>query len=466
MNALDNPLPSLVDLFCGCGGLSWGFKEAGFPLSACVDLSPSAVANLRANTPSGGGLPPAFVSGNISHLNPTDFAPKSSSGCIVVGGPPCQAYSRIGRGKLRSLGEHRAHTNDLRGRLYEEFVLFADSVGARAIVMENVLDSISYGGDNIPEMICGDLEQMGYAARWSVLNAADFGVPQVRERVILIAIKTSERFQPLWPVPTHSQPAGQKLSSGFNFAELKKQTSYFVPSAPSRNAAAGGLSPWVTVGDALSDLPNLRASFKDQYVQQKLNQELPYRMPPVNAFQFAMRSRTSQWGGTTGHTYRNTPRDWPIFERMGPGDNYLDASRIADRILEESCVKLGVSEARDGELYAKLKQKIVPPYDRGKFDDKWKRLDPNRPSHTLVAHLGVDTYSHIHPFESRGISVREAARLQSFPDDYLFWGNMGDSFKQIGNAVPPLLSLAVARVLASQFRDHNCPSQPKAAAVQ
>ncbi len=452
MSVLDNTLPFLVDLFCGCGGLSWGFKEAGFPLSACVDLSPSAVANLRANNPSGGGVPPAFVSGNISHLNPTDFAPKSSAGCIVVGGPPCQAYSRIGRGKLRSLGEHRAHTNDIRGRLYEEFVLFAESVGARAIVMENVLDSISYGGDNIPEMICGDLEQMGYSARWSVLNAADFGVPQVRERVILTAIKKSEGFQPSWPVPTHSQPPSQKYSSSFNFVELRRQTSYFVPN---REPSAEGLSSWVTVDDALSDLPNLRASYKDQYVQCKLNQELPYKMRPVNAFQSAMRARTSQWVGTTCHTYRNTPRDWPIFDRMGPGDNYLDASRIADRILEETCLKLGVSEGSDGELYAKLKRKIVPPYDRGKFDDKWKRLDPHRPSHTLVAHLGVDTYSHIHPFESRGISVREAARLQSFPDDFLFWGNMGDSFKQIGNAVPPLLSLAVARVLAAQFLEQH-----------
>jgi len=456
VSALDKPLPPLVDLFCGCGGLSWGFKEAGFPLSACVDLSPSAVANLRANTPSGSGMSPAFVSANISHLNPTDFAPKSSSGCVVVGGPPCQAYSRIGRGKLRSLGEQRAHTNDLRGRLYEEFVLFAESVGARAIVMENVLDSISYGGDNIPELICGDLEQMGYAARWSVLNAADFGVPQVRERVILIAIRTSEGFQPQWPVPTHFHRLDQRGFSGFNFAEIKKQTSYFVPS---HRAVPEGLLPWVTVDDALSDLPNLRLSFKDQYVQYKLNQELPYKVGPSNAFQSAMRSRTSQWVGTTGHAYRNTPRDWPIFEKMAPGDNYLDASRIADRILEETCLKLCVSEGRDGELYAKLKRKLVPPYDREKFYDKWKRLDPNRPSHTLVAHLGVDTYSHIHPCEPRGISVREAARLQSFPDEYLFWGSMGDSFKQIGNAVPPLLSLAVARVLAAQFREQNRPIQ-------
>ena len=94
---------------------------------------------------------------------------------------------------------------------------------------------------------------------------------------------------------------------------------------------------------------------------------------------------------------------------------------------------------------------MVPIYDRENFAEKWKRLDENKPSHTVVAHLSVDTYSHIHPWEPRGISVREAARLQSFPDDFTFDCSMGDAFKQIGNAVPPLLALGVATSVYESF---------------
>jgi DNA (cytosine-5)-methyltransferase 1 len=164
-----------------------------------------------------------------------------------------------------------------------------------------------------------------------------------------------------------------------------------------------------------------------------------------------MRLKNSGWKGTTGHIYRNTARDFEIFDRMLPGQNYIDASRIAEQLLEAACARNGIDPILNKTAYEQLRKKIVPPYDREKFDDKWKRLDPERPSRTVVAHLGVDTYSHIHPFEPRGISIREAARLQSFPDDFLFWGSTGDAYKQIGNAVPPLLSQAIARTLSKQF---------------
>ena len=95
---------------------------------------------------------------------------------------------------------------------------------------------------------------------------------------------------------------------------------------------------------------------------------------------------------------------------------------------------------------------MVPIYDRENFAEKWRKLDENRPSHTVVAHLSVDTYSHIHPWEPRGISVRDAARLQSFPDDFSFNCSMGDAFKQIGNAVPPLLAYGVASAVYESFK--------------
>jgi DNA (cytosine-5)-methyltransferase 1 len=171
----------------------------------------------------------------------------------------------------------------------------------------------------------------------------------------------------------------------------------------------------------------------------------------MNEYQHLMRGWTGrEMKSVSGHGFRRTLRDFPIFERMLPGNNFIDASRIADEILSEKCKLNGVYSETD-HRYEILRKETVPPYDRTKFKDKWKKLRPDLPSHTLVAHLSVDTYSHLHPWEPRGISVREAARLQSFPDDFYFPCKMSDAFKQIGNAVPPLLSYAIAKHLKKIF---------------
>ena len=151
----------------------------------------------------------------------------------------------------------------------------------------------------------------------------------------------------------------------------------------------------------------------------------------------------------SGNAFHQNKRDYRIFARMKPGDNYLDASAIADELFKRE-LELYRYEV-GSEEYLKLKKSIVPPYDRNNFVEKWKRLDQDKPSHTLVAHTCNDTYSHIHPWEPRGISVREAARIQSFPDDYVFNCTMGSAFKQIGNAVPPLLAYNIALKIKEAF---------------
>lgn len=441
-------LPAVIDLFSGCGGLSWGLKEEGFPFLGCVDFNSEAVRTLRANSMHHRTPKTFFETADICDCDVSKYTSLVPQGCIVVGGPPCQAYSRVGRGKLRSLGHHRHHLKDARGRLYEEFLTFAIGVNARAIVMENVIDSVCYGGENIPEAISDDLSGCGYNVEWSVLNAADFGVPQTRERVILIAIRDDEGFLPQWPTPTHRPPSGNHVGSfGQLKAVIKAGSPHFVDPIGWDDA----LSKWVTVNDAFSDLPVLRKSAREPYPSRRINEEIPYKSSPVNPFQQQMRAKTIAWKGTTGHIYRNTGRDFEIFDRMLPGHNYIHASQIAEQLLLAACQRNGIDPLENKSAYESLRKKIVPPYAREKFDDKWKRLDLDRPSRTVVAHLGVDTYSHIHPVEPRGISIREAARLQSFPDDFLFWGSTGDAFKQIGNAVPPLLSLAIAKSLSQQF---------------
>lgn len=220
------------------------------------------------------------------------------------------------------------------------------------------------------------------------------------------------------------------------------------------NKKITGWRKWVTVGEALSDLPRLFKDSKSKYNLYKLNIELDYYTEAQNKYQRMMRRwYGNELSGVTGNAFRNTRRDFRLFEAMEEGDDYYNASLIADRIFYEALRLEGVNEKNNKLRYDQLYREIVPPYNRDTFVGKWRKLKMSEPSHTLVAHLSQDTYSHIHPFEPRGISVREAARLQSFPDDFFFQCSMGEAFKQIGNAVPPLLAKGVADSIKSMFKN-------------
>ena len=153
------------------------------------------------------------------------------------------------------------------------------------------------------------------------------------------------------------------------------------------------------------------------------------------------------------HVIRYLPRDFALFARMNQGDQYPQAWRHAHDMLEEQLTKerrAGNDLRKGSDAYEKLKHRIVPPYDVGKFPNKWRKMWRDQPARTLMAHLGKDGYSHIHydGTQARTISVREAARLQSFPDGFRFCGTMNPAFRQIGNAVPPLLARALAETMA------------------
>lgn len=397
------------------------------------------------------GKETSHVEGDITKMNPEDFADKiGPDGCIVIGGPPCQAYSLAGRAKLRSLGEGKDHTKDARGYLFEDFLRFVYGLNAKAVIMENVPESVAYDGKCIPQVVCDSLTEHGYVAHWSILNSANYGVPQVRERVIVIALRKdiaeSAGEKLCYPNPTNRAPGGFITANEVRMKGFDKYPNFVAPPRPSDD-----LPEWVTVGEALSDLPVLFPSYNSKYVARKLNAELPYSSAPQNAFQTMMR----EWYGertesVTANFFRNNARDFPIFAMMEQGANYVDASELADSLVAKE-IEMGSLRADDEALVESLRKDMVPVYDRTKFESKWKRLSANKPSHTLVAHLGKDTYSHIHPTEPRGISVREAARLQSFPDDYFFSCSSGDAYKQIGNAVPVLLSYAVAKAIKEVF---------------
>lgn len=430
----------IIDLFSGCGGLALGFLHEGYSISTGIEIDESAKNTASYNLHWKYGKDTEHLNLDITQHTSKVFNKSSKDNLIVIGGPPCQAYSIAGRAKLRSLGEDRVAEKDSRGYLYQDFIRFALELDAKAIVMENVPESTNYNNKNIPELVCDILANSGYTTYWTILNSADFGVPQTRERIFVIAVKKEITKELALPIPTH-RPHSTYIRRMRNFSNSK----YFKePLLPSDH-----LPYWVTVAEALSDLPTLFPTATSSYKLNKLNMALPYKTEPQNDYQEIMRQNVFPRNLVTGHAFRKTPRDFQIFERMKPGDNYLQAKEIAWELFENACKRLSITPEMDE--YGSLKKRIVPPYTSEKFLTKWRRLIPEQPSHTVLAHLSVDTYSHIHPWEPRGISVREAARLQSFPDDFLFNCSMGDAFKQIGNAVPPLLSQAIAKTLKIYF---------------
>jgi len=443
-------LPKVIDLFSGCGGLALGFEKAGFNISAGIELMPEAYKTISYNLDYRYGRSETHICGDITQTDADIFKNRfGKEGCIVIGGPPCQAYSLAGRAKLRSLGENRINVKDSRGYLFQDFLRFVYDLDAKAVVMENVPEATDFGNMNIPEIVSESLEKNGYNVFWTVLNAANYGVPQLRERIFLLGIKKTECKEIQIPIPTHRSAYNYQTPYQKKIKAFAKYPHFREPKMADSNSR-----PWVTVGDAFSDLPVLFSSSGSKYHFAKLNEELNYKSTPQNEFQKTMRD----WYGDlsvsiSANAFRNNKRDYAIFEKMKQGDDYIAASRIADTLFEKEAKLFNYEPGSD--QYNALRKKMVPVYDRTKFERKWQRLEESKPSHTIVAHLCKDTYSHIHPVEPRGISVREAARLQSFPDDFYFDCSMGDAYKQIGNAVPPLLAYAVAKSVFNAFEENK-----------
>ena len=423
--------------------MALGFQQAGFKVTHGIELMENATLNANYNLSLKRKEKARHICGDITQMDGAMFKDAiGPNGCIVIGGPPCQAYSMIGRAKLNSIRSAGCYLDDKRGHLFEDFLRFALELDARAVVMENVPMCTAYGEINVPEVVASMLEKRGYTVYWSILNAADYGVPQVRERMILIAVKGA--IEPVMPKPTHSGKNFSDVYLSKAAGDCEQYEHFMKPRQKS-----GAYPKWVTVEDAISDLPELQETGKAPYKANSMNLGLPYESEPENDYQALMRKKSGKL--VTANCYRNTPRDFPIFARMKCGDKYIQAADIAEELFSEECRAKGI---RKGTLeYDMLREKMVPPYSREKFISKWQKLFRNKPSHTLVAHLSVDTYSHIHPWEPRGISVREAARLQSFPDDYVFNSTIGDAYKQIGNAVPPLLAKGVAKAVKKALEE-------------
>lgn len=461
--------PRVLDLFSGCGGLSLGFHAAGYKIIGNIEKDRLAASTYARNFYSSMETERFTLYArprDITCLEPEEYLqelyPEENPFLLVdvlAGGSPCQAFARIGRAKLREVAKDPdAFKKDARAGLYLRFLHYVRVLHPLAVVMENVPDILNYGGRNIPQEMCDALERLGYVCRYTLLNAVHYGVPQMRERMFLVALAKELRTEPVFPPPTH----WFELPSGYDYArrsvlkllkEYGRNNSNFVDPPP----VHPGLKKAVTAREAIGDLPVFTAHLNGGLKPgpRSLTDFMAYP-DNVSLSSYALLMRN--WPGFESpkgiydHVIRYLPRDYPIFRRMKPGEQYPQAHRHAlerfREILNDLNMKGEVIE-EGSERYNELKSAIVPPYDPEKFPNKWWKIDPDLPARTLTAHLGKDSYSHIHydDRQARTISVREAARLQSFPDGFRFEGAMNPAFRQIGDAVPPLLAKAIAGML-------------------
>lgn len=467
---IDGQPLNMLDLFSGCGGMTLGFLRAGFNSIAGVEIDKHASRShamnfhkhVQATDPE--RFERMAAPRDITQTDPLELLTELGFATdtpidIIVGGPPCPAFTRVGRAKLREVHAHpEAFKHDPRWRLYLPYLEFVRTLRPLALVMENVPDLMNFGGHNLAEDIADDLTEMGYRAAYTLINAVHHGVPQMRDRFILVAFDERLGVEPVFPEPTHhvELPRGYVSSRNVATRALSQQLSlgdagtaplrFIEPAAPSPDA-----QPAVTIREALADLSHHVPAPRGR---RRLDVPVPYR-PRRRPSAYAKDMRNwpgfATEGAVTAHVTRALKeRDGRIFAAMKPGDDYPAAHRIATALFEAERERRGKLSSADVDA---LRKAYVPPYDVTKFPNKWRKMDQTKPARTLMAHLGKDSYTHIHydDAQRRVLTVREAARLQSFPDGFEFSGTMNPGFRQIGNAVPPLMAYAIAKALKKRL---------------
>lgn len=455
-----------VDLFAGCGGLSLGFERAGFRSICAVELNSDArqshIVNFSKKTKKDeyrafDDIKKTEPSEAVYHISSSSRSPELAAD-VVIGGPPCQAFSRLGRAALWNLaGEKFAHAKDERATMYHYFLHYIATLKPIAFVMENVREIGKHIGKNIAEEIAITSEQIGYNTKYTLLNAVWYGVPQLRERMFIIGIHNSLNLEPNFPLIQckYDLPVGYSTSrAGEGSPEVCPPSDHYIDHCDYISKPR----LFTSLRDAFADLPPIT-----YHLDGRKGRGVPRRVDDAHCYTLSENWFTSEMRGWlgfknklktfTGHVIRYTPRDYETFRRMPHGGMYPDALIVAEEIFKEHISlrekELGRTIEPDSLEWHKIRESCVPPYKPGRYPNKFRKLWPDQPSRTLPAHIGKDSYSHIH-FDSkqaRGISLREAARIQSFPDAFKFIGGMNSRLTQIGNAVPPLLAYAVAKNL-------------------
>ena len=337
--------PTVIDLFCGCGGLSFGFIEAGYDVLLGIDHWKDAIITFENTHKNAKG-----IVADLFTETPKDISKQTGIKDIdiIIGGPPCQGFSIAGKRII----------DDERNQLYKSFVSFVDFYKPKAFLMENVPNIVSMGKGIVKDSIIKDFEKLGYTVVYKVLLASEFGVPQNRRRAFFVGTKNNKEF--VFPEPTTKNP--------------------------------------VNAEDAISDLS-----------EKSIIDGTNYKTEPKSDYQKLIRGKS----------------------------NFIYNHEITNHSEQTTSI---ISLVPDGGNYKDLPEELRKTRN---VNIAWTRLNSQKPSFT------IDT-GHNHHFHyefDRVPTARESARLQSFPDDYIFKGGKTSQLKQIGNAVPPLLAKTIAEEL-------------------
>lgn len=358
---------NVIDLFCGCGGFSKGFEEAGYNIRFGIDLWSDAIVTYKKNFPNA-----AVLNGDITKVSGKDILLKANLDMnevdVIIGGPPCQGFSVSGKRLI----------DDERNVLYKSYVQIVKELHPKIFVMENVPGLIRLFKGQVAEQVVEDFTRIGYLVQTRILSAENYGVPQQRKRVFFVGLRNDLAEEGLsfqYPVP-------------------------FMGSGTDRPA-------W-TSKEAISDLDFI----PDDRI---LGEDIPYCLPAENKYQKEMRN----------------------------GSNSVLNHSIT---LHNAKTKKIIAMVPDGGNYKDLPEEL---WNTRKVHIAWTRMDSKKPCFT------IDTghNHHFHYKENRVPTVRESARIQSFPDTFEFVGIKTSQLKQVGNAVPPLLAKAIAESVRAVLED-------------
>lgn len=392
---------TFIDLFCGAGGFSKGLELAGFRCIGGIDNIDKTIETHALNHKYS-----KSICGDIRNIPPEEFAKTIGykKVDVIIGGPPCPTFSTIGDAKIRSVTK-KPTSEDPRNQLFLEYLKYVEYFKPEIFVIENVPNFMTKYDGKIFKTAVEIIESIGkddnpdseglyeVVKPTQVLNSVYYGVPQTRRRMILVAHKkTEKKFS--YPKQTHyyDQPEEEK----------KK------------------LKPFVSVKDAIGDLPRITDNWRVSECEYS-------KFTGLNEYQKMMREHTSRTVQNNICRMSNE-RAKKVFPHMKQGSIYMDLPEHIRKIL---------------------------PFREDIFKDRLKRMVEKEPSWTVIAHIGMDGYMYIHPTENRTLSVREAARLQSFPDDFVFVGNQQQTYVQVGNAVPPLLGKAIGEQIKKYLKSNN-----------
>lgn len=382
--------PKMVDFFAGAGGLSCGFSQAGYRVCFANDFEDVCVRTYRFNHPE---LPSASVlKEDIRKIvsNIDDYIHEDID--IVVGGPPCQSFSSANQRRI---------IDDPRNELYKYYIEAVKKICPKFVLMENVKGMLSVAGQVVEDYKSIRIKKYGkvytYDVSYRLLNAVNFGVAQSRERLIYLAVRNDIAYS-------------KRVTPEVLFHEIEK---------------ACEENPHYNLQSALEYIQSLdapRIKGMTEVDDDKTGMKIG-----LNTFDSCGNSYLTSInsGRSIPYVFNHKARfcsdvNYEIFKRLGQGED-ATTPKIAD----------------------------IMPYARrnGIFKDKYFKLYADRPCRTITAHLKMDCLSHIHPYQIRSITPREAARVQSFPDDYLFLGAYLKTYMQIGNAVPVLMAKQIANII-------------------